>query len=130
MSSMRPPVAFYSVSRNWRIFATDFGDCIFQIIELHVEAVPDETAPAKRRRQIIILRNPTMIALRPDVPLAKTTMEVGRGLNLILHWDGDAGDRLHYLELDAEGLSEIKNLTLDETLNHEQAVGLVRALVN
>ncbi len=114
---------------NPHVFAPDFGDCIFQIIELQAEVVPDETAPAKRRRQIIILRNPSMIALRPDVPLSTTKMEVGRNLDLILHWDSDAGDRLNYLELDPDGLSEIKSLPLDDTLNHEQAVDLIRNLV-
>lgn len=114
---------------NPHIFATDFGDCLFQIIELGTEVVDDD-ASAKRRRQIIILRNPSMIALRPDVPLARSKVEVGRGLELILHWDSDKGDTIQYLELDPQGLSEVKDLTLDEALSHEQAVDLIRSLIN
>jgi hypothetical protein len=115
---------------NPHIFATDFGDCIFQIIELAVETVPDEASPDKRRRQIIILRNPSMIALRPDLPLETTKIEVGRGLKLMLHWDTADGEALDYLELDREGLSPIKRLSLADGLDHEQAVDLIRALIN
>jgi len=115
---------------NPHIFATDFGDCIFQIIELAVETVPDESSPDKRRRQIIILRNPSMIALRPDLPLETTKIEVGRGLQLMLHWDAEDGGALKYLELDREGLSPIKTLPFADGLDHEQAVDLIRALIN
>jgi hypothetical protein len=115
---------------NPHVFATDFGDCLFQIIELQTEIVVDESSPDKRRRQIIILRNPSMIALRPDVPLAMTKIEVGRGLDLFLHWDDESGQTLHYLELDPQGLSGVKSLPLDDTLTHEQAVELIRSLTN
>jgi hypothetical protein len=125
-----PKLLVDPVSGNPHVFATDFGDCLFQIIELQAETVADESAPGKRRRQIIILRNPSMIALRPDVPLGRTKIEVGRGLDIFLHWDGDEGDRLHYLELDPEGASTIKSLELGEDLSHEQAVDLIRGLIN
>ncbi|HSO22537.1 MAG TPA: hypothetical protein VLT81_06500, partial [Chondromyces sp.] len=63
-------------------------------------------------------------------PLGRTKIQVGRGLDIFLHWDGDAGDRLHYLELDPEGASTIKSLPLGEDLSHEQAVELIRGLIN
>ena len=115
---------------NPHIFATDFANCVFQIFELRPVVVDDEEVQTKRRRQIIILRSPSTIALRHDLPLARTKLEVGSGLNLIIHWDGDLEGSLHYLELDEEGLSEIKTLMLDELVSHEKAVDLIRDLAN
>ena len=112
---------------NPHVFATDFNGCMFQIFELKPEVVVDEFT--KRRRQIIILRSPSTITLRRSLPLEATKIEVGSGLNIIMHWDGD-DERLHYLELDQEGLSETKTLPLDEVLSHEQAVELIRGLTN
>jgi hypothetical protein len=114
-------------SGNPNVFATDLNSCLFQIFELRPEVVEDTTT--KRRRHIIILRNPSTVALRPDLPLAATKIEVGSGLKLIMHWDGDE-ETLQYLELDRDGLSETKSLSLDETLSHEQAVELIRGLTN
>ncbi len=114
-------------SGNPHVFATDLNSCLFQIFELEPEIVVD--VDTKRRRQIIILRSPSTVALRPDLPLAATKIEVGSGLQLIMHWDGDDGT-LEYLELDQGGLSETKSLSLDEMLSHEQAVELIRGLRN
>ena len=115
---------------NPHVFATDLANCIFQILELDTEVVDDDSGTAKRRRQIIILRHGATIALRSDLPLATGRLAVGGGLKLIMHWDGDEGDALHYLELDEEGISEAKSLPLDQTLSHEQAVDLIRGLTN
>ena len=109
------------------VFATDLNSCLFQIFESRPEVVVDSMT--KRRRQIIILRSPSTVALRPDLPLAATKIEVGSGLKLIMHWDGEE-DLLNYLELDQEGLSETKSLPLGEKLSHEQAVELIRGLTN
>lgn len=114
-------------SGNPAVFATDLNSCLFQIFELQPQVVEDNTT--KRRRQIIILRSPSTVALRPDLPLAAAKIEVGNGLQLIMHWDGE-NQTLHYLELDREGLSETKTLPLGEKLSHEQAVELIRDLTN
>ena len=47
-----------------------------------------------------------------------------------MYWDGDEEDLVQYLELDEEGLFETKNLYLDEKLNHELAVDLIRELAH
>ena len=114
-------------SGNPAVFATDLNSCLFQIFELRPQVVEDSLT--KRRRQIIILRSPSTVPLRPDLPLAATKIEVGSGLKLIMHWDGEE-DLLNYLELDQEGLSETKSLPLGEKLSHEQAVELIRGLTN
>ena len=114
---------------NPHVFATDLANCIFQILELGTEVIDEETGAGKRRRQIIILRQGAIIALRSDLPLATGRLTAG-GSKMIMHWDDDESDALHYLELDEEGISETKILPLDETLSHEQAVDLIRDLTN
>ena len=115
---------------NPHVFATDLANCIFQILELRPEVVDDYSGAEKRRRQIIILRKGTMIALRSDLPFATGRLEVGGGFKLIMHWDDEEGDLLHYIELDEEGISETKSLPLGKVLSHEQAVDLIRGLTN
>jgi hypothetical protein len=116
-------------SNNPHVFATDFGDCFFQILEIDTAVEDDQASFEKRRRQIIILRKASMIALRPELPLAKGKLVVGSDLRMFMHWDAEEGQNiLHYLELDQEGLYETKTLVLDEQLGHEQAVDLIREL--
>jgi hypothetical protein len=111
---------------NPHLFAADLASCVFQILELRPEVVDYD----KRRRQIIILREASMIALRPGLPLARSKLEVGTGLRIIMHWDDTEHDLLHYLELDQEGVSAPKYLELHEGLSHEQAVDLIRNLTH
>jgi hypothetical protein len=117
-------------SNNPHVLATDFGDCLFQILEIVpvVEEEEEQIDFAKRRRQIIILRKASMVALRPELPLAKGKLVVGGGLRMFMHWDGETDDIVHYLELDAEGLYEPKTLVLDDKVDHEIAVELIREL--
>jgi hypothetical protein len=117
-------------SNNPHVLATDFGDCFFQILEIVpvVEDDEEQTLVDKRRRQIIILRKASMIALRPELPLAEGKLVVGGGLKLFMHWDDDADDMVHYIELDEEGLYEPKTLVLDDKVDHEIAVELIRGL--
>jgi hypothetical protein len=125
-----PKLFIDPASNNPHVLATDFGDCFFQILEI-VPVVEEEDEPidfAKRRRQIIILRKASMVALRPELPLARGKLVVGGGLKMLMHWDGDADDIVHYLELDQEGLYESKTLILDEKVAHEIAVELIREL--
>lgn len=116
---------------NPHVFATDLANCIFQILELRPEVVEEEDDTEKRRRQIIILRQGTMIAMRSDLPFATGKLEIGRDLKVIMHWDSEEEEGiLNYLELDRDGISETKTLSLGEMLNHEQAVELIRGLTN
>jgi hypothetical protein len=114
---------------NPHVFATDLANCIFQILELR-PTIDDDAGAEKRRRHIIILRQGKMIALRSDLPFATGKLAVGGGLKLIMHWDDDEGDLLHYLKLDQEGISETKSLPLGKMLSHEEAVELIRGLTN
>jgi hypothetical protein len=113
------------------VFATDLDSCHFQILEV-IPTIEDEVQDfEKRRRQIIILRHVAAIALRPDLPLARSKLVVGSGLKILMHWDEvlpEMDGVINYLELDEEGVSETKTLVLDEDLDHEQAVELIQEL--
>jgi len=130
--NLRHPKLFIEPgSNNPHIFATDIGDCFFQILELVPEVEEEIDGAAKRRRQIIILRKTAMIAMRSDLPLAKGKLVVGSGLKIIMHWDEEMeglDDAVGYLELDEDGVSETKTLVLDEKLDHERATELIREL--
>ena len=127
--NLKHPKLFYDPQTgNPHVLATDLENCIFQILELRPEVVDEDEGADKRRRQIIILRQGTMIAMRSDLPFASGRLEIGHGLKLIMHWDNEEDGALNYLELDRDGISETKSLTLTEILNHEQAVELIRGL--
>jgi hypothetical protein len=127
--NLRHPKLFIDPqSGNPHVFATDLANCVFQIIELIPAVEEEEQGLEKRRRQIIILRKSAMIALRAELPLATGKLAIGSGLKMLMHWDAEEEEILHYLELDEGGVSETKNLVLDEKLNHEMAVELIREL--
>jgi hypothetical protein len=128
--NLRHPKLFIDPqSGSPHVFATDLDSCHFQILELD-STIEDELQDLeKRRRQIIILRHRAAIALRPDLPLAKVKLVVGSGLRVLMHWDAEIDEMngaVKYLELDEDGVSETKILVLDEDLDHERAVDLIR----
>ena len=131
MDNLRHPKLFIDpTTGNPHVFASDIPYCIFQILELEPDVVEVGEGTDKRRRQIIILRQGSMIAMRSDLPFATGRLEIGRGLKLIMHWDAEEEGILNYLELDRDGISEKKTLALGEILTHEQAVELIRGLTN
>jgi hypothetical protein len=115
-------------SGNPHVFATDLASCHFQILEIQPTVEDEVVEIVKRRRQIIILRHATAIALRPDLPLKSGRLEIGSGLSLLMHWDAEEGDAVLYQKLDEEGISATKALVLDEDLDHERAVDLIREM--
>jgi hypothetical protein len=133
--NLRHPKLFIDPqSGNPHVFATDLASCHFQILEVVFSIEDEEQEFGKRRRQIIILRHAAVIALRPDLPLARGRLVVGSGLKILMHWDAEIDemdemyDAVRYLELDEDGVSETRNLVLDEDLDHERAVELIREL--
>jgi hypothetical protein len=128
--NLRHPKLFIDpASGNPHVFATDLASCHFQILEVLTELEEEVNEFAeKRRRQIIILRHASRIALRPDLPLKSGKLEVGSGLKMLVHWDAIDNDAINFLELDEDGASETKSLILDEGLSHERGVELIREL--
>ncbi len=117
-------------SRKPHIFVTDYAECAFQIMELRPVVIEEiDDAGEKRRRQIIILRHGSTIAMRRNLPLATAKLEIGTDLSIVMHWD-EGVDQLKYILLDKDGTSETKSLMIDQLLTHENAVELIRGLTN
>lgn len=110
------------------IFATDFPNCVFQILRLMYEIEEDWVGDTKRRRAITVWRNEAMIAANPDIVLSNAKVEVGHNLDVVMYWD--AGDTVAYVQLDENGIPPVQSLPVDDGLSREQAVEIIRALVH
>jgi hypothetical protein len=109
------------------VFVTDFATCLLPMMELvyDIEEVLDGVE--KRRRLISVLRTDSTLAIPPTVPLGNAKLEVGRSLTVAFHWDVDGG--VAWVLMDRDGWSDTKVLETGEDLSHEQAVTLIRKLV-
>lgn len=115
-------------SGNPHVFATDFSQCLFQILRIMYDVV-EEDDPAtglKRRRHIADWRSEEMIGVNPSLPLSTATAEVGHNLSIVLYWDADQA--VDYMQMSEDETSEIRSLPLGADLSHEQAVDLIRTL--
>lgn len=112
---------------NPHVLATDFSECLFQIIQISygVEDLGDDFVGTKRRRHITVYRVERTIAVNPQLKLAGASAEVGHDLSIVLHWDTD--DAIDYMQLTEDDASEVRTLKLDG-LSHEEAVDLIRSL--
>jgi hypothetical protein len=111
------------------LFASDFAECLFYVLQIGHDVIVDPVT--ERRRHIIILHDGGTYVVAEDLPLATASVEVGHGLDLVLHWDtvSETGTSVDYLQFDPSGLHEVQSLPLSESLNHEQAVQLIRGLL-
>jgi len=111
------------------LFASDFAECLFYVLQIDHDVIVDPIT--ERRRHTIILREGGTYLVDADLPLQESSVEVGHGLSLILHWDTetDAGASVDYMQFDPTGMSEIKSVPLGDDLDHEQAVQLIRDLL-
>jgi hypothetical protein len=114
-------------SGNPHVLATDFSECLFQIIRIlyEVEDRGEEFTGTKRRRHITVYRVERTIAVNPQLKLAGASAEVGHDLSIVLHWDTE--DAVDYMQLTQDDASEVRTLKLDG-LSHEEAVDLIRSL--
>ncbi len=111
------------------IFATDFSDCVFQILKLNYEVVEEWVGEIKRRRHIVLVGHESMIAANPDIILAHAKVEVGHGLDVVMYWEAD--NSVEYVQLDENGVPPVKSLPFGEDgLTKEEAVDMVRSLVH
>jgi len=111
------------------VFATDFTECLFYVLQIGHDVIVDPVT--ERRRHTIILREGGTYVVAEELPLATASVEVGHGLSLVLHWDTvtDTGTSVDYLQFDPSGVYDVQSLPLGESLNHEQAVQLIRGLL-
>jgi len=110
------------------IFATDFSNCLFQILKIDYELVEDLVGNTKRRRHIVLLGHEEMIAANPEIVLKSAKVEVGYGFDVVMYWDTE--DAVAYVQLDENGIPPVQTLTLGEHLNREQAMEMIRNLVH
>jgi len=111
------------------LFASDFAECLFYVLQIGHDVIVDPIT--ERRRHTIILRDGGTYVVSEELPLASSSVEVGHGLDLVLHWDTETetGTSVDYMQFDPSGLHEVQSLPLGESLNHEQAVQLIRGLL-
>ena len=106
------------------VFATDFNECLFYILQIgHDVTIDPET---ERRRHTIILRHGSTIPVNTDLPLDSSMIDVGHGLKLVMYWDAEGA--VEYVTLDDQGSSDVMSLPIGEELSHEQAVELIEGL--
>jgi hypothetical protein len=111
------------------LFASDFAECLFYVLQIGHDVIVDPVT--ERRRHTIILREGGTYVVSEELPLATASVEVGHGLDLVLHWDTatETETSVDYMQFDPSGLHEVQSLPLGESLNHEQAVQLIRGLL-
>lgn len=111
------------------LFASDFAECLFYVLQIDHDVIVDPVT--ERRRHVIILREGGTYVVAEELPLATASVEVGHGLALVLHWDiqTETGTSVDYLQFDPNGVYDLQSLPLGESLNHEQAVQLIRGLL-
>jgi len=110
------------------IFATDFSNCLFQILRIDYDVIEETVGETKRRRHIVLLGQASMIAANPDVILSTAKVEVGHGLDVVMYWDIE--EAVAYVQLDENGVPPVQSLTYGDGLTHEQAIEMVRSLVH
>jgi hypothetical protein len=113
-------------SGNPHVFATDIGQCLFQILELKYR--PEFDSITKRRRRVVIFGRSRMAPVRADLKLATARVQVGHNLALVIYWN--KGDALDYLKLTQEGWTDKRSLALGDGLGLERALELIKNLTH
>ena len=113
------------------LFTTDFGNCVFHIlgIDYEVEEVEISGTSVKRRRQIAVFRSGgEVMAIPPGIALTDTKMLLSQDFTVLIYWDVAGG--IEWILSKTEGWSDVKSLPIGNDVSHEQAVELIRELVN
>ena len=113
-------------SGNPHVFATDIGQCLFQIIEL--KYLPDYDSVTKRRRRVVIFGRSRMAPVRADLKLATARVQVGHNLAMVVYWN--KGDAVDYLKLTEEGWTDMRSLPLGNGLGFQRALELIQTLTH
>jgi hypothetical protein len=108
------------------LFASDFVECLFYILQIGHNVIVDPIT--ERRRHTTILREGGTYVVSEELPLASASVEVGHNLNFVLYWDAPAA--VEYIQFDPQGSSDVMSLPVGDNLTHEQAVDLIRRLTN
>ena len=123
-----PKVFVDPQSGSPHIFATDFSNCLFQILKIDYDLIEELVGETKRRRHIVLLGHSSMMAANPEIILSSAKVEVGHGLDVVMYWDIE--DAVAYVQLDENGVPPVQSLAYGEGLTHEEAIEMVRSLVH
>ncbi len=113
------------------LFTTDFGNCVFHIlgIDYEVEEFEIPGTGIKRRRQIAVFRaGGEVMAIPPGLILTDAKMLLGQDFTVLIYWDVEGG--VEWVLSKTESWSDVKRLPIGSGVSHEQAVELIRELVN
>jgi hypothetical protein len=113
-------------SGNPHVFATDIGQCLFQILELKYR--PEFDSITKRRRRVVIFGRSRMAPVRADLKLATARVQVGHDLALVVYWN--KGDAIDYLKLTEEGWTDMRSLAFGDGLGFQRALELIETLTH
>jgi len=110
------------------VFATDFSNCVFQILRIYYDVIEEQIGDVKRRRHVVVLGREHMMAANPDIILSNAKVEVGHNLDLVMYWDADGA--IDYVQLGMASLPPVQSLPYGGGLSRAQAVEMVRSLVH
>jgi hypothetical protein len=110
------------------VFATDFSNCVFQILRIYYELIEEQVGDTKRRRHIVLLGRESMMAANPDIILSNAKVEVGHNLDLVMYWDSNGA--IDYVQLGMSSLPPVQSLPYGDALSRDQAIEMVRSLVH
>ncbi len=110
------------------VFATDFSNCVFQILRIYYDVIEEQIGDIKRRRHIVLLGRESMVAANPYIILSNAKVEVGHDLDLVMYWDAD--EAIDYVQLGMASLPPVQSLPYGDGLSRAQAVEMVRSLVH
>jgi hypothetical protein len=120
-------------SGNPHLLATDFGQCLFQLVELQCveeggdDAVQrDDAVVDKRRRRVVIFGRTKVMPVSRQLPLEDAKVAVGHDLSVVMYWEQP--DEVSYIRLDKEGSSPLLSLAVGDDLSMDRAVELIRTL--
>jgi hypothetical protein len=110
------------------VMATDFDQCLFELLELDFsDKEVDEFQPiAKRRRRVVIFGRSRMVPFSQMPPLALVKVDPVRDMGVTLYWHKDNG--IEFLTLEENGWSDLRGLAVGDDLSQTEAVELVRTL--
>jgi hypothetical protein len=109
---------------NPYVFATDFGQCLLQMVELVYQ--PGGEATAKRRRRVVIFGRSRVLPVRSDVPLAFAKIEVGHDLSGVIFWEQT--EKIDYIRFDINGWATPRSLEIGDDLARDRAIELIQNL--
>jgi len=108
------------------VMATDFDQCLFELLELEFRSFEEIQPIPKRRRRVVIFGRSRMVPFSQMPPLAMVKVDPVRDMGVTLYWHKETG--IDFLTLEDDGWSDLRELAVGDQLSQTEAVELVRTL--